>query len=840
MGSDQRGSHPSESDDDISVTSTVPSELQDEYVVEGIIAERDNDGTMEYLARWEGYPDERCTWEIRSHFTETTLLDWETQKMRVARGYAKPYNVEALLDRVEKWIVATKQRKLSRRAKRLRLGLPVTPTEEIIIDEDDSYEEVEESSSDEEHELESPVSRNSSKSKSASLSDSRGQSGPRETPLSSSRPVAPVAKMARNWTEEETSGYLRDMLGAQSIEPNQMQGPGKAPTAVMSRPQNRDSRSGDSKSLSTSSGTSPTEIAFGQAGNARQRDQATGHSKKRSSAAKSSPTTSKVGIDGRGPLSENHSLETEQASKLSSASSPKHALPTLRRASLAGPDSLRKAPKELSHLNSVSSAVQKPRRGSLPEPSSKPSATSLKTSGKSAKESRKNSNGTRQTQVGNGNRGPARLSLPKSKLSTAPSKKVGAVSGAAILRNWNKDLKRRKSNAFQPGSSDKPAQKFSTIQRYYKKGRNEPAPNIEMLTFMDLKKGGGVAKKPSLVTPKIKPPKTPYQIIQESLKANADAQQKANAERLSEELFFDDENHHADSVNLRIEQSTQSKVQSSNPVPSGSKGASPLEAPSGPGQNFEKGSSSVTQEHQEQNATSRQSLIVPESIEKAGISKDLPMQEAPPAQETIATQQPSPVGEVLPRKDALPKRNPSPTQDPLPPPNPSPIQETLPTQDATPIKDVSVASKAPHNERGFSNANRNLDALAPSHDRSASTAQPAVRSKHAYSSSYAPTQTASTIPYGSTTFAQRSRVTPTQVQLMNSGVENDILGNILVEQVGKDLGDVRFRGMDRVARQLFLTIKVPPRSVHVTCKNICTIGEYQEFYRGVGGVLFHS
>ena len=809
MTGDLKGSHPFEisDEDSISLTSTIDSvkKKNNEYVIDEIIAERDNDGIMEYLARWEGYPDERCTWEIKANFTDVTLLDWETQKMRVARGYAEPYDVEALLDRVEAWISATRQRKSRRRAKRLRLGYPVS-------DEDDSYEEVEVFSSDEEDEEESPVAEISPESIGVILPDGRRQSGFKE--VSSSRPVAPVAKMARNRTEEELSGSLHDVHGAQSAKTNRIHGPGKAPTAIMFQPQKKDSSSAGSKSLSASPGTSPTDIFFGQAENARQGDQAAGLPKKGSSAAKSSPTKSKVGIDRRGSLPKNHSSEREQASKLSSASSPKHAPPARRRASLAGPDSLRKRRKEPSPPEPVSPAIQNPRRPSLPQPSSKSTGKSSKTPRRSTDAIPGNSTGTKRTQINSGGRGPARLSLSKPKSSATSSNKVG-VSGAAVLRNWNKAPKRRKSNAFQPGSSDKPSQKFSKLRKYEKRGRNEPAPNIEKLTFMDLK-SGGVAKKSSLAVPKINPPKTPYQLIQERLKADGNAPPptpyqliqdglEADADapspirstgKSSLVITHDEESPHTRSPKLTIGQSANSEVlgaseTTADPIP-----VPLLEESSGPGQNLKKQPSTVSSDHVEEKSIARQ--LTPNQIptEEVVVSEDLPTQDAPPA------------------------------------------QDALPTREALPAQDALVVPTAPRNERSHSNTHQNSNISASLQDTSTFTAQTAPWSKgsSAYTRSYAPTQTSSKILYGPTTPAQRDRITEDQMQLMHSGVENDILGNILIEQDSKDLGDVRFRGLDRPAFQLFLTIKVPPRQVHVICKHICTTGEYQEFFRGVSAV----
>lgn len=818
---ERRGSNPSDmtDDDSISITSTPASEVRDEYVVEGIIAERDNDGTTEYLVRWEGYPDERCTWETRSNFHEDTMLDWETQKMRVSRGYAQPCDVEALLDRVEEWIASTRQRKSRRRAKRLRLGLPVSPME-TSVDEEESYEEAEGSSAEEEYELESPVEATSFKRKGAGLSDSHKQIGLKSKETSSSRPVAPVVKMTQTWTEEEENAlidglsrvkgpyfdqildlygpagtisqilkernirelqdktqkmceecreqgienpaYLRDIPQAQHTEPTLFYAPAKAPTAVMFLPKKRDSASGGSKSASASSNTSPIDQILPK------QDLAAGRPKKRSSAAMSSPTRSKVGIDRRGSLSEHHSPETEQASKLSSASSPKHALPTLRRALLADPASLRKAPRDSNLLKPESPAVENPRRGSLPEPSLKPTAKALKARRMSGKSVGEDPSETRQVQMGSSGRGPARLGLSKRKPSTSTSKKV-RVSGAAILGNWNKAVKGRQSRAFQPGVSTKPAQKFSIRRKYQKATRHEPAPNIDKLTFVDLKHGG-VAKLSSLTTPKINPPtKTPFQLIQERLKADADVRpQIARMDKSSREPNLDTDNHQKVSLDLNIEQTTNSDVPDSDLLQNDQALASPLEVPTDPARKPQKQSLSTTQDHHEQKSTSTQALPSPKFTEDVGPSE------------------------------------------------------------AVPRPDTSVIPRAPRNKRGHSSTDGISSTLAQSQDQSGKGTSLSRLNPRL--------QTAPTVPYGSTTPAQKNLATPAQKNIINSGTENDVLGTILIGLDHKDLGDLRFRGLDRHAKQLFLTIKVPPRQMHINCTHICTIGEYQEFFRGVSDV----
>lgn len=50
-----------------------------EYPLERILASRTVGGATKYLAKWEGYPDEDCTWEPGENFSEDTLAEWESQ-----------------------------------------------------------------------------------------------------------------------------------------------------------------------------------------------------------------------------------------------------------------------------------------------------------------------------------------------------------------------------------------------------------------------------------------------------------------------------------------------------------------------------------------------------------------------------------------------------------------------------------------------------------------------------------------------------------------------------------------------------------------------------------------
>ena len=132
-------------DDNISITSTAASEERDQYLVDRIVGERDVEGVREYLVMWEGYPDYRCTWEPEDNFDGgDTIPAWEHVKMRVTRGLETAFNVPALERKINEWEEATAFRKLRRREKRKKLGIPVAESEEEeeqVEDEDDPAED---------------------------------------------------------------------------------------------------------------------------------------------------------------------------------------------------------------------------------------------------------------------------------------------------------------------------------------------------------------------------------------------------------------------------------------------------------------------------------------------------------------------------------------------------------------------------------------------------------------------------------------------------------------------------------------------------------------------------
>ena len=120
LDKDARLRQDEDSDDTLSVTSTVLSIPREYYALDSILAERKRNGKPEYLAKWEGYPLERCTWEEKGNFHAETLAEWRKQQARIRDGLAGPFDVkgfEALHQRT------SENRKARRREKRRRLEI---------------------------------------------------------------------------------------------------------------------------------------------------------------------------------------------------------------------------------------------------------------------------------------------------------------------------------------------------------------------------------------------------------------------------------------------------------------------------------------------------------------------------------------------------------------------------------------------------------------------------------------------------------------------------------------------------------------------------------------------
>lgn len=108
----------------------------------------------------------------------------------------------------------------------------------------------------------------------------------------------------------------------------------------------------------------------------------------------------------------------------------------------------------------------------------------------------------RQSQMGSSGRGPARLHFNNASANFYSKKQ--AVLGANVFKNWNKDI-----------ASDKPirpsSRKYVKVMR-----RGVPAPDINQLILVD------PTRSKKLFYPNLPPTKTPFELIQNTLRDDAD------------------------------------------------------------------------------------------------------------------------------------------------------------------------------------------------------------------------------------------------------------------------------------------------------------------------------
>lgn len=802
-------------EDSISITSTAPSEPREEYPVEAIIAEREIDGAIEYLVRWEGYPDERCTWEPESSFqSDDTLFDWKTQKMRFSRGTATPCNIEALLDRVENWITASEHRKDRRRTKRIRLGISVAPTETDVDDE-------------------------SHNDRRQTIAGKEVQTGLSQALSSKGTPSKKETNPARSRrSSEQTDGRLnpskeRPQAFNGHEENTAMNVVRNAPTAVMFHPQRQEDQSSNHP-ISTAH-TSLESPIKSSAGNFRKSTDAV---KKlppiRVSHLELHPQRQEV-------LSPNHPKSTSKSSPVSPI---KSSVGTVRKTTAATRDSLSERESSISNpkSNLPSTLPQKPtsntnRRGSVTNSRSgmvRPVSPSKET------------HAPKQAQMGSSGRGPARLH--PSNIQPGPtSSKRPSVTGAALLKNWNKSVKPRRSMVYQrtlPKPNERAQEKFGKLsikRKYEKAGRNEPAPDIDKLVFMDLKKPP--AKKSSLSLPGLKiPSKTPFEMIQEGLNeshtnesvvvetpvsytSEALAEQSASntngsddQKAMSTEISTPDRAHNPSQVdtvaepseNVSLPLTSSPKKRPSLPfqayrqqtTSSLSAGPSNTVPPSNGPPATKTASSEKPFEHQEM-----PTLLPP--------SHDSEPQPATPVIASISTDQKSEYSHIQNVND--PKAKTSESSPSIIPPI---SRNELSLSTEAPVSDLH---KSPENETNPSSAISISNAPPGSLNEPTSPTQ-AIRSNTSRRNFSEVKAEAQLISFD---------LTEAEEDFMSSSTKDDVIGTLIIGTEHRDLGEIRFRTLDFPSKKLMLNIKVYPRQMHFWFQQICTAEDYRAYYHTV-------
>ena len=491
------GSLASSDNDSISLNSTAPSQPRDEYPIEGILAERVIDGITEYLVKWEGYPDERCTWEPGSSFQdEQTFHDWQDRKMRISRGLDLPYDVEVLETRVENWIESTEKRKARRRAKKTRLGLLLDPESEGDNSDYGSREVPEEY----DNEADKLFGKRRGSSTSATRGVDRSSDGVRGSSKSELR-----FNQDRQWTPKEEAALKNGLELVKGPFWEKILGFFGSTGTIGQDLKDKDALDLEAKTLKLKSDylksgrDTPQYLRF--AGD-EINDRTPGKAEDMQGTAEDRDT----------PSTEDSLMEDLQHSA-NEQIQQRSRKPSETRSCEGKSKPLKTKPKGLVSNWKGREEDQNPSAIAKPK-------VSIAQMIPRVEPARKTLFNRTDSQMGSVGRGPLRLRLRDRKLKSAGKKPK--VSGAAILGNWSASVRpRRKQLPLQNAASavDRPPEKFgklSTKRRYEKASRNERAPNFDSLTLRNPKEFN-VVKKPSVLSPATKAPtKTPFQLYQES------------------------------------------------------------------------------------------------------------------------------------------------------------------------------------------------------------------------------------------------------------------------------------------------------------------------------------
>ncbi|KAL1584680.1 hypothetical protein WHR41_06889 [Cladosporium halotolerans] len=122
--------------DSISIHSTEPSDVEQEYDVEKILAEEPNeDGVMHYLVKWEGYPLHRSSWEPEENLlSDAIMAKWLKEKDAVATGDLEAFDLDRFHEAYEDAEELKDERKRRRAEKRKRLGMTSSSTTASLSD----------------------------------------------------------------------------------------------------------------------------------------------------------------------------------------------------------------------------------------------------------------------------------------------------------------------------------------------------------------------------------------------------------------------------------------------------------------------------------------------------------------------------------------------------------------------------------------------------------------------------------------------------------------------------------------------------------------------------------
>ena len=861
-------------DDSISITSTVLSEKKDEYPVEAILAEEKFKGITKYLVKWEGYPENQCTWETRSMFQDgedSTFHEWETQKMRVSRGVAKPFDVPAFRKRVDAWLEGVHQRRLRRRAKRKRMGLPVSPIN-IESDEDSS-----DSQAVEEEEVETKIvrRRSSLKRRAEMISESSDESrdseavqsvSPDETtvrPQWTSRQEAALMRGLRvckgpDWTRiirlnndvfigfstvdlEQEARRIRDSFRESGKEiPQELREVINEPSTTSKRTIREQQSTSRKQSVAKADAGSETddslveELRMKHEAKARKKEQRSDAVQTLQRPQERRRTTSREGsLDKKLPNPQKALQRPKDRTRISFSSE------TLQAGTLSKPKTDLVGPQRRESTTQAS-RPETSQASVAPRPNLVAATAPIMGAPKPMPQKAPSKPPSR---MGGAGRGPRRATAHSIFI---PKQRKRHATGAAVLGNWdggkvhgNSSLAKKSREAVE--NPENRYNKLSIMRRAVKKGRTEPAPNMDNLQLIDPKDGKAV-KKTTVAAAASAPSKSAFEMILESRQPEREQNAHIHLDTgpddtawigaVEEELAVKS-NEHFDVgskpvASVAADRVTQSNVASTIPITSDTEpkkrpvlslqaysqkfkvgpASDPMTAiPSSKPMSSETPStdlsaSKLTSLTSESDPNGKQHVKF-KFPEHDGISEKISSEAKPLSSKAFS----------LSDDHALPPSKSSSGLRPLPPgfaPRPTLPQSSVassPAEEMSGIEGSHLASKA------AIVSNRPFVKRIPSTLRATIMASPSTIEK-------APAE-------------PDAFLAPAARDFIRSHDIHDVYGNLLIGAERENLGSARFRGFNIESRKLLIANRTAPKENNFWFSSMCTAADYEARFNKV-------
>ena len=529
------------------------------------------EGYPEYRCTWE-------TRSMFKDGEDSTFHEWETQKMRVSRGLSKPFDVPAFKNRVEIWLEGIQKRKLRRQAKRERMGLPIGPIEIESDEGSSSREAEEEDEEPIAVRRRSSLKRKSTSISEGSHGapeseaiDTASSVEPSSCLQWTSREEGALMDGLRlckgpDWAQIlSMQSQKLERFGTSDLEskarrikasfresgkdiPQELRDvvdkPPSSNRRIKNKVQQRKSVPRDHSEVQKRDRGSETddslveELRIKNEDKLRKNKQKSDTDKETMRAEQSKKKASLKEIHNESPISKPQDARMTKDNSKEQYNVPKegkHIEPTKSRprdAQKAKEDSEEETAKSSGKIP-VPKALPKMKRRSTTVDRGAPKATMTTAQTKAPKSSLASRPGPvtnapivgaskpgpdrkPQPQLGGIGRGPRRA--PTSNM-LMQKKKKGHATGAGVLANWdtgkfhgNSALALKSLDVAE--KSDKRYNKHSIARRAVKKGRTEPAPNLEDLQLINPKDGKAV-KKVSVATPTPTTSKSAYELILE-------------------------------------------------------------------------------------------------------------------------------------------------------------------------------------------------------------------------------------------------------------------------------------------------------------------------------------